>query len=222
MIVIVFFSFSVPISAEGNNEDDTLKMIKQQLQQLEEVTNKSVINDYKVLTKKFIENKKVKVKSEVLNFDKGRLLDFKTDDIKAFTVPVSNFDSTYHEISNFTIYFGKNNELIGTTEFLASESDRETFKFEYFVDGKKEMTMVTEDEFFTEEEYQDNLIRPMVDWDGFLKCMGITGALVGPLQAACTGACMIPGVGTAICLTCIGVTIGLPTGSLFGCLTANW
>lgn len=52
--------------------------------------------------------------------------------------------------------------------------------------------------------------------------MGITGALVGPISVACGTACAIPGIGTVVCLTCIGVVIGLPTGTLVGCLASNW
>lgn len=114
-----------------------------------------------------IDNKEAKVQSKILSFDKGRLVTLKEADIKAFIIPASSPNSTFHEMSNFTIYFDHKNELISTTEFLVSESDEGTFKFQCYINGKNEITMVTEDKFFTEEEYQQNIIKLRVNWDGF-------------------------------------------------------
>lgn len=223
LTIAMLFSVVTPSLANGgNNYDESLKMIKEQIEQFEEVDEPIQIDQFKLLSIKLIDNKKAKVQSKILNFDRGRLVNLKEAEIKAFIIPASSPGSTYHEMSNFTIYFDSKNELISTSEFLVSESDEGMFKFQYYINGKNELTMVTEDKFFTEKEYQQNLFKLRVNWDGFLKCMGIVGSLVGPISAACGTACAIPGIGTVVCLTCIGVIIGLPTGSLTGCLISNW
>ncbi|SHH84882.1 hypothetical protein [Virgibacillus chiguensis] len=222
LAIFILFSFSVSISATESNRDKTLNSLKAQLEAIEEIGDTNQIKEYKDKSRKLINNNEVNLNAENINYDNSRLVKFKNTQQKALVLQVSSNDSTYHEMSNFAIYFDSNNNVLATTEFLVSESKTGTFKFDYYINDNKEFTQVSKEKFFTEKEYENSKITPAVDWDGFLKCMGITGALVGPLQVACTSACAIPGVGTAVCVGCIGVTIGLPSGSLIGCLTSNW
>jgi hypothetical protein len=227
MSFVILLSLVTPSFAQGGKQAEIISLLEKQDQRMNDILDKEQIELYGSLVEELIVNDGISYFSENKNLDyeNSRLVNIDNGVAKAFTIPIRSDEVRHHEMSNFTIFFDEQNNVFSTTELLLTETKQGTFKINFFVDGKNEVSEITEYEFLTSEEYlegQKGNILPMVDWDGFILCIGINTAVLQPIIAFCAASCAIPAVGPAICAACLGAQIGIPAGSLISCLISNW
>lgn len=221
LVLSVFFSFSLQGLASSPTESELEDLIKTQLENVQEIKNEQIKQEYIDL----LSDLDFERTSTIYDYENSRVIQVDGDETIALTIPIQEKEVRTHEFSNFTVYFNKDKEAISTTEILVTESDLNTFKTQYFVDNEELVNEVTNEPFKTAEEIKhgsSEIFSPLFNVDGFIACMGISTAFMGPIIAACGGSCVIPGVGTPICALCLGALIGIPTGTLTACLNQNF
>lgn len=219
IFTILFFSTNSALAV--SNPDAVEKEMLEEMNNFEEITNKFVINDLKNNFKKFSHT--LTVSNDLLNYHEAKAYNVKNSNIKVLSVPVNDGEN-YHEISNVSIYFDKNGEMINRSEAYLSKSDKNTFHVKVIVNDEVLTDEVTNDPFITAEEYQqkdDRLVQTYgVNWDTFLNCMGIPGVTASLISSACGVACAV--TAGAGCIACASFVLGFNAGSISGCLTNSW
>lgn len=221
LVVSVLFSFPLQGVASNPTESELENIIKEQLENVQEIKDVHIKQEYiELFTDLDFERT-----STIYDYENSRLIQIDGDETVALTIPIQQKKVRTHEFSNFTVYFNKDKEAISTTEILVTESELNTFKTQYFVDNEELVNEITNEPFKTAEEIKrgdSGTISALFNVNGFLACMGISTAFMGPIIGACTAACIVPGAGTAICALCLGALIGIPSGTLTVCLQQNW
>lgn len=221
---IISFTIAFPnFSVDASNQTNQGEMLKE-MDKFEKIEDEDVTKDLKDRVKD--NSDKLKVDNKILDYENAEARSVKDSDIKVVTVPVTDGDN-YNEISNISVYFNDNGEIEHYSELYVSKSDEGTFEVELLLDGEVETHEVTSEEFTTAEDYQASQdddsagIQPAgVDWDAFLKCMGITGVAASVISSACGLACALT-AGTA-CVACAAGVLGFNSGSISGCLAGSW
>ena len=224
VILAIFLSFSVnqvfavPKTEDQLNEE---KMFKE-LENFDEIQDQNIIKTLKYSFKGIAEEY-LDIDSALLDYDRAKAYDVKESNIKTLTVPVSESEN-YNEISNVSVYFDENGDMMHYTELYVSKSDKNTFEIKLLLNGKVQAEKITDDEFTTAKEYQekhgDDIQPAGVNWSSFLQCMGITGVAASFISSACGLACALT-AGTA-CIVCAAGVLGFSSGSITGCLVGNW
>lgn len=226
----IFISLTVLLSLTVNPVFATAKSEAQlneekmleQLDNFEEIQDKNTLEELQANFDDISDS--FKVNSDLFQYEYAKAYNIKDSTIRALTVPVTDGEN-YNEISNITAYIDNNGKVIHYTELYVSKSEKGTFEIQMLVNGKMQAEKITNEEFITAKEYQEQNgggdIQPAgVNWDSFLQCMGITGIAAGFISSVCGVACAIT-AGTA-CIVCAAGVLGFNSGSIGGCLAGSW
>ncbi|GGJ72521.1 hypothetical protein [Virgibacillus salexigens] len=223
IIMAILLSFSVNqafASTKTENELNQEKMLAE-LDNFEEIQDKNSLDELKSKFDEF--STTLEIDNNLFKYDNAKAYNVKESNIKALTIPVTDGEN-YNEISNISVYFDSNGEVLHYTELYVSKSDKGTFEIELLLNGKVQAQKITDEKFTTAKEYQEKHggeIQPMgVNWDNFLECMGITGIAAGFISSVCGFACALT-AGTA-CIVCAAGVLGFNSGAIGGCLAGSW
>lgn len=218
-ILAVFLAFSVTPSVQATKQNgltENEQMIIQELEKFEEINDKNDIDMLKFKFKDF--SQKLDVNNDFLKYESAKAYNVKESNSKTLTVPVTDGEN-YHEVSNISVYFDSNGEVLHYTELYVSRSNQDTFEVELLVNGEVQGHEITNETFTTAEELHGG-IGVNVDWNGFLNCMGIPGSVAGLIASICSVACAITaGLG---CVACASLVLGINGGAIAACLELNW
>ncbi len=134
------------------------------------------------------------------------------------TVPIGG---RYSLLSNLTVLLDDTGEIAQYSETLYTENSDGNFHMESYADGDLVISRDTDIAFMTDAELRLEMNDSPANGDvgtlGFWSTVACVGAVLGVsgtvaylIVGVCTGACAVPGVGTAVCVACIGAyaTVG--------------
>lgn len=132
------------------------------------------------------------------------------------TLPLGD---AYSVTSNVTVLLDGEGSIAGYTETQVTRSADDTFQITSFVDGALASEEVTDRAFVTNDEIRrldaaaaaaPGDVTPLNTAACVASVLGVSGVTAYLIVGACTGACAVPGVGTAVCVACIGAyaTVG--------------
>ncbi|KIH99598.1 hypothetical protein LP52_06955 [Streptomonospora alba] len=148
---------------------------------------------------------------------------------KVYTVDAEDKDTTftsvtipvggdYSMLSNLTVLFNESGDIVQYGETLISENDAGNFNITSFTDGELVNSNDTDLPYMTDAQLQQDAASgeamATAGAGSTAACvaavLGVSGATAYLIVGACTGACTVPGVGTAVCVACIGAyaTVG--------------
>lgn len=120
------------------------------------------------------------------------------------TIPVGG---NYSMLSNLTVLFDESGEIVQYGETLISENDAGNFNIASFMEGDLVNSNDTDLPYMTDAQLRQESFTTM-GVGGTAACvasvLGVSGFTAYLIVGACTGACGVPGVGTAVCVACIG------------------
>lgn len=147
--------------------------------------------------------------------------DLKTDEAKVYavisdsgtyqsvTIPVRG---AYSRLSNLTVLLDNESLVTQYAETLYSENEVGSFRVTSYVNGELAKTVDTDVAYMTYAQLQreiagDSTVNTQGVW-GTAACvaavLGVSGSVGYLIVTTCTGACATPGVGSAVCIACIG------------------
>lgn len=139
----------------------------------------------------------------------------------AVTVPVGG---DYSMISNVTVVYDEQHEVVQYAETLLSENADGNFHIETYVDGTQttsedtDVRFMSDAELLTEsEEAADDREAQPAGVGSTVACLAAVGGIGGTaayfIAGACAGAC-VSGVGAGVCAACIGGYAALGAGGM--------
>ncbi|MDQ0418578.1 hypothetical protein J2Z48_002781 [Croceifilum oryzae] len=128
----------------------------------------------------------------------------------------------FHEASNISFFFDKNNNVVDYAEFHLKKSKVNTFQIAAYVNGKLQAEEVTDTPFVTAKEYQKSKAGGIKTkgWSEFLDCMNIPGNIATRLALLCGGVCVVT-AGTG-CVVCVAGVLGIHGGAITACLSSSF
>ncbi|MCM3708763.1 hypothetical protein M3205_24280 [Cytobacillus firmus] len=187
-----------------------------------EVDEESERNEWIDNAQVIIENEEVVINSSDsdLDYQEAKVVKYTDNDLYSVTIPVKSSD--HYEISNVAIHFDTNGKVETYSELLIQKSDIGTFQTILYINGEEEFNEVTNEAFYTYDEYKESLkdgITPLgLNFGGFIRCLGLPSVVGWQLGNICAVACMT-GV---LCVPCLAGALGMSTGAIATCFGLNW
>ncbi|WP_157062950.1 hypothetical protein [Actinopolyspora mortivallis] len=163
----------------------------------------------------------VQAPQRALSWDQAKVyrVDAEETTSTSVTIPV---DGDYSLVSNLTVLFDENGDIVQYSETLISENKEGNFNITSFTDGVLVNSNDTDQPYMTDEQLQQGANSGAGSSESMtamgvgstVACvasvLGVSGATGYLIVSACTGACTIPGAGTSVCVACIGAyaTVG--------------
>lgn len=216
-LIVTSLGASVVGAEESNISNSEEKLLKQ-MAKFENIDDPNKLKKYKSKFKGFA-NRSLNIDNNLLKLEEAEIHSIKGTDLKVLTVPVGD-NENYHESSNVSIYFDKNDKVTNYTEFYLTRSIDDNFEIKYLADGVIIIDEVVDEEFYVSSEQQNNGEISTFGFSAkkFAKCMGIPLAVANTIQIGCAAACII--TAGAGCIVCIGVVAGFTGGKAAQCAAA--
>lgn len=163
----------------------------------------------------------IQVSRDSLEFDEMKVYDIDAGESGAtsVTIPVGG---DFSAISNVTLLLDRNGDVTTFSETLIEENDAGNFRVTTFVEGELVSEKNTDVAYLTDAQLQRQAqanptalgTMSALGAGTTAACvaavLGVSGVTAYLIVGACTGACAVPGVGTAVCVACIGAyaTVG--------------
>ncbi|MDO7267020.1 hypothetical protein [Shouchella clausii] len=179
--ILVFGSASTSLNVSAQSSGDPYHEKFEQLNDVatttNEVTDPERIQSLKDMSSDAISNNQLELNylNADLDFDEANILDisYNNENFTSATFPIVGDD--YSVISNLTLVFDSDNEVINYSETLITKSDINTFKVTTYFDGLLTQDEVTDIDYISNEELQEELeLIHSVQSDDIVQTQGIT------------------------------------------------
>jgi len=155
----------------------------------------------------------VQAPQSALSYGQAKVYTVKADN-SAFTSVTIPIAGEYSTVSNLTVLLGVGGRIIQYSETLISANEVGNFNITTFVDGAlvnsndTDMAYLTNAQLLASDaagsEDMITAMGPRSTAACVASVLGVSGFVGYLIVGACTGACAVPGVGTAVCVACIG------------------
>ncbi|MDQ0418577.1 lipopolysaccharide export LptBFGC system permease protein LptF [Croceifilum oryzae] len=232
--------FLVPaVNANASSTKSLSKSDEQNIEKFVEQTRQYELDDktdkenFEKKAESLIENENTKIYNKNLDFKNSKLHTKLSDGTKILSVNIKEND--FHEASNVSFFFDKNNNIVDYAEFQLKKSKKNTFQVVTYTNGKLQVDKVSDVPFITAKDYRNQnnggIQTQGVNWSKFLNCMGIPGVAASVIGSICGVACAITAgtgcIACAItagtgCIACAVGVLGFNGGSIGVCLGKAW
>ncbi|WP_235360759.1 hypothetical protein [Shouchella clausii] len=221
-LTLLAFGWSSPI-LDANASSEQLNQIGDNIN---EVNDAQRIQKVKDLTDAAVSNNDVVFNSNntaTLDYENANVADINknNENFTAISIPVVGEE--YSLISNLTLIFDSNNEIINYTETLFTKSDNDKFVLTSYNEGElihdrvTDIDYVSNSELKKELEYIDDEVIQPQGLNEVALCLStvllIDLTLARMVATACMAACA-SGVGAPICAACIGGLLAVGAGNI--------
>ncbi|NYH79668.1 hypothetical protein FHR84_003006 [Actinopolyspora biskrensis] len=201
-------------SAQGSSAESTTEMTLVEGQDARDLTGTAF---------EAVKNGEISVQAPQSALSRGQAKVYTVDSEEttstSVTIPVGG---DYSLVSNLTVLFDESGDIVQYSETLISENESGNFNITSFTDGVLVNSNDTDQPYMTDDQLRQGAGSGTGSSDSMTAMgagstaacvaavLGVSGATGYLIVSACTGACATPGVGTGVCVACIGAyaTVG--------------
>ncbi|OTN76136.1 hypothetical protein A5886_001213 [Enterococcus sp. 8G7_MSG3316] len=169
----------------------------------------------------------IQVAHENLDIDNLAAHELKDDDNEFISVVIPIIGEGYNQLSNLTIIYDLNLNVLSYQETTLTESINGTFQFTSYIDGQRVRNEITELEFVSNEVFEESLEALRTAFNNpnsrnaacLATVLGIGTFAATALYIMCAGSCASV-VLVKVCVACIAGTValaGTSTAAVVGC-----
>lgn len=230
LAVALMFGALLPGATANAQEEEyqsDLEIVLERFEDFEEITTVIHLEDVPELEQAILadfENNRIDVQTELsnLNFAEKRLLEH-DDGHFIITIPILN--ENYNMLSNLTVIYDGDFDILDYTETHFQESENGFFKVIHYIDGVLVAETETEFEFIDNAEFERQLQefealfynpRARGIWSCLKAVVGISVVIAALVLAVCAVSCAINRHSCGNCLSTLGV---VSQGTIIGVAT---
>ncbi|SHH84900.1 hypothetical protein [Virgibacillus chiguensis] len=215
-----FLNVKSTYAAESNN--NLQQKFEETMDSVTEIENKEAKAKYRTLTTNLIKKNNLKINTSIIDHNNAKVYKTKNKEYTVYTAQIKSPNTKFHEISNLTVFYDKNNKIKDYLETQVKESSKGTFQISAFLNGKEVFNEITDDEFTTAEANSQNNtgVKPYgVNFGKIADCLGLSFSVAAGLGAVCGTVCVAT-AGTG-CAICIGAYLGFDVSSVTACVVGG-
>jgi len=178
------------------------------------------ILDLRYMIKNAISEETIDVHHVKIDFGHATYLDFTKDEVDYTAVTIPGDGDKFDFISNLTLVFDQNKNIVNYSETLIRKKDDDTFKYTSYADGERvqhEVKDIGYDNRLVDKGLEELRNDQPINHKDTTKCiaavLGVGTAVAALIAYVCAGSCVVP-VSAPICAACIGAYAVVGGGSI--------